>query len=494
MEQQSKNKGFKSRIGFIMAAAGSAVGLGNLWAFPYKAGVNGGATFVLIYIIMAIIIGFVGMIAEMYVGKRTGKNLIDSYKSVNNKLTWMGWLGMIATVFIAGYYIVLGGAVLKYAFSYLIGSDLSLPGNDYAGYFNQYFGGSWEPLIFIFIFFALGMLVLIFGVQKGIERISKILMPMLFVLMLVLMTRSLTLGDGVLEGIKFYLKPDFKHMTTSSVLAAMGQAFFSLSIGVGIMSVYGSYAKDQKGLTKSAASVIALDTLVAIIAGFIIFPAVFAFGKEPTSGPGLFFIVLPEIFDKMPLGRLFGFAFFFLVFIAAITSTISLVEVPLQITIEKTKIKRPSAVAIYTVVIFAVGVLVSLSQGAVKGLQVNGTDLLTFLDTITSQYIMPFGTIIACVSVGWLISKKGINESFKDFKFKNIWIFFTKYITPILVGLILFFGIFSFKGGFHFANDWRMILTAVILIITLFIINLIIVLINKKKKKDNLDLNCEERN
>ncbi len=476
-----ENKGFKSRIGFIFAAAGSAVGLGNLWAFPFKTGENGGAAFVLIYILMAAIIGFVGMVSEMYIGKRTGRNIVDSYKNANKKFTWVGVMGVLSTTIIASYYIVLGGWVLKYAYSYLIGANLALPGGDYQGYFNQFSQSGWEPILFMGIFFICAMLILVFGVQKGIERISKVLMPVLLVLMIGLMIRSLTLGEGVKKGIEFYLKPDFVHMKPQSVLVAMGQAFFSLSLGCGTMCVYGSYSKNHNGLAKSAVSVILLDTLVALIAGLIIFPAVFAFGKEPQGGPGLFFIVLPEIFDAMPAGRFFGFTFFFLVFIAAITSIISMVEVALQTTIEKTKIKRPVAVAIFTVVIFAIGSMVSLSQGAVKGLQVNGADLLTFFDTIISQYMMPFGTIIACGLVGWSISRKEINENFSDFKFRGVWLFFAKYITPILVGLILFFGIFSFEGGFHFANDWRMILTAVVMVVVFSSANAIYLFVQKKK-------------
>lgn len=477
-----EEKGFKSRIGFILAAAGSAVGLGNLWAFPYKAGMNGGAAFVLVYVLMAVIIGFVGMVAEMYIGKRTGKNIIDSYANVNKGFTWVGVLGVLSTTIIASYYIVLGGWVLKYCWSYLIGADLSLAGNDYAGYFTQFSQGGWQPILFMAIFFAIAMLILVFGVQKGIERISKVLMPLLLVLMIVLMVRSLTLGnkDGVWAGIQFYLKPDFANMKSSSILAAMGQAFFSLSLGCGTMCVYGSYAKNHKGLAKSAAMVILLDTAVALVAGLMIFPAVFAFGKEPTGGPGLFFIVLPEIFAAMPAGRFFGFLFFFLVFVAAITSIISMVEVSLQTTIEKTKIKRPVAVVIFTVIIFVIGSLVSLSQGAIKGLQVNGTELLTFFDTIISQYLMPFGTIIACVLVGWLINKKEIDEEFSDFKLEKIWLFFAKYITPILVGLILFFGVFKFEGGFGFVNDWRMILTAVAVMLVLSMTNVIILAVKKR--------------
>ncbi len=477
-----EEKGFKSRIGFIFAAAGSAVGLGNLWAFPFKAGMNGGAAFVLVYVLMAVIIGFVGMVSEMYIGKRSGKNIIDSYASVNKGFTWVGVLGVISTTIVASYYIVLGGWVTKYMWSYLVGSDLALGGNDYAGYFTQFSQSGGTPILFMGIFFGLSMLILVFGVQKGIERISKVLMPLLLVLMLVLMVRSLTLSNkqGVLDGIKFYLKPDFSKMESKSILAAMGQAFFSLSLGCGTMCVYGSYSKNHKGLAKSAAMVIMLDTIVALVAGLMIFPAVFAFGKTPAEGPGLFFIVLPEIFASMPAGRFFGFLFFFLVFVAAITSIISMVEVSLQTTIEKTKIKRPIAVVIFTAIIFVIGSLVSLSQGAVKGLQVNGIELLTFFDTIISQYMMPCGTIIACVLVGWLINRKEIDEEFSDFKLEKVWLFFAKYVTPILVGVILFFGIFKFEGGFGFVNDWRMILTAVVVMLVLSMTNVIILAVKKK--------------
>ena len=476
-------QGFKSRIGFILAAAGSAVGLGNLWAFPYKAGMNGGAIFVLVYIVMAIIIGFVGMVAEIYIGKRTGKNIIDSYKEVSPRLSWAGILGVILTVLITSYYIVLGGWVLKYATSYLIGTDLSINGS-YEAYFNNFISGGIEPIIYTAIFFIIAMLILLFGVEKGIERISKVLLPVLFILMIVLTVRSLTLGEGVLEGILFYIKPDFTNIKGSYILAAMGQAFFSLSLGVGIMVSYGSYASKQKGIAKSACSVVILDTLVALLSGFMIFPAVFHFNKAPTGGPGLFFIVMPEIFDGIFAGRLFGFIFFALVFIAAITSVISLVEVSLQTVTEKTKIKRPKAILMFLFIIIGLGSLVSLSQGFVKGLQIHGMDLLTFFDTLISQYMMPLGTIICCIIVGWLISRKELNEAFNDFKYRNVWLFFTKYITPILVGLILFFGIFKFNGGFGFANDWIIVLIACLLATLLPLINCIYLYIKKKKLKN----------
>ena len=476
-----KEQGFKSRLGFIMAAAGSAVGLGNLWAFPYKAGMNGGAVFVLVYILMAIVIGFVGMVAEMYIGKRTGKNVIDSYGACSPKLKWMGVLGVILTTFIAGYYIVLGGWVLKYAVSFLIGSDLTINGS-YEAYFNSFTQSGLEPIIYTGIFFCIAMLILLFGVEKGIERISKVLLPVLFVLMIALTIRTNTLGEGVKEGILFILKPDFKNIKGSYILAAMGQAFFSLSLGVGIMISYGSYAKKQKGFAKSAFSVIVLDTLVAIIAGFMIFPAVFHFGKQPTGGPGLFFIILPEIFDNIFMGRFFGFIFFALVFIAAITSVISLVEVTLQATVEKTKIKRPQAILIFFFIILGIGTLVSLSQGFVKALQINGMDLLTFLDTLISQFMMPLGTIVCCVIIGWLISRKELYQAFDDFKYTHVWLFFAKYITPILVGLILFFGVFKFNGGFGLANDWTVVLTAAIIVVIFPLVNILYLYIKKKKE------------
>ena len=497
---QKENNGFKTRLGFILAAAGSAIGLGNLWSFPAKAGMNGGAAFVFVYIIMALLIGVVGMIAEMYIGKRTGKNIIDSYNSVNKRLTWIGVLGVLSTTVIASYYIVLGGWVLKYAFGYLIGTDMQIPFegaagtmpenyNPYEAYFGQFSSGSWEPILFMFIFFALGMLILVFGVQNGIEKISKILMPVLLVLMVILMIRSLTLDPvGVKAGLEFYLKPKFNELTPSAVLAAMGQAFFSLSLGVGTMCVYGSYAKDQKALGKSALSVVLLDTMVALLAGFMIFPAIFAFGKEPTGGPGLFFIVMPEIFDNMAGGRFFGFLFFFLVFVAAITSVISMVEVALQTTIEKTKIKRPVAVVIFTILIFLLGCIVSLSMGFAKGLQIpnpNGGPALTlldFLDAIIQTYVMPVGTVMACVIVGWILKKNELDDQFGNGKVKSVWLFLVKYITPILVSFIFIFGMFGKlpNGKWGFVN-WKVTLTAFVMLAVAITTNQIIVTVKQKK-------------
>ena len=496
-----EEKGFKSRIGFILAAAGSAVGLGNLWAFPYKAGVNGGAVFVLVYIIMTVLIGLVAMIAEMYVGKRTGKNIIDSYRAVNKHAGCMGMLGLVCTGFIASYYIVLGGWVLKYAWSYLVGVDFSaglsvIPeGVDiYKNYFINFSQGSWEPILFMGIFFGLAMFVLLFGVQDGIEKLSKVLMPILFILMIGLMIWSLCLkgqnGKSVLDGIMFYLVPRKESVNSQTILAAMGQAFFSLSLGVGIMCVYGSYAHEQKNLGKSAFIVVALDTFIALLAGFIVFPAIFALGngvEDVTAGPSLFFIVLPRIFASMGVaGRFFGFVFFFLVFVAAITSVISLVEVSLQTVIEKTKVKRPVAVVMYTVVIFALGILVSLSQGFTKGLQIEGMDLLSFFDGVISNYIMPIGSMAACIMVGWFVSKKEIDENFSDLKTKKVWVVFTKYITPLLIAVVLITsGVLTIDSEGVRLSNWRMLVTVIVAVILFVGINEFVLY---KKAKNNLSL------
>ena len=496
-----EEKGFKSRLGFILASVGSAVGLGNLWAFPYKAGVNGGAVFVLVYVVMAILIGLVAMIAEMYIGKRTGKNIIDSYSAVNKHVGWMGILGLVCTVLIASYYIVLGGWVLKYAWSYLVGTDFSggltvIPeGVDiYRNYFNNFSQGSWEPILFMSIFFGIAMIVLIFGVQDGIEKLSKVLMPVLFILMVGLMIWSLCLkGDGgrtVLDGIKFYLIPRKESLTSQTILAAMGQSFFSLSLGVGIMCVYGSYAHGQKGLGKSAFIVVALDTMIALLAGFIIFPAIFALGNgvdDVAAGPSLFFIVLPRIFASMgAAGRFFGFVFFFLVFVAAITSVISLVEVSLQTVIEKVKVKRPVAVGIYTIVILALGILVSLSQGFTKGLQIDGMDLLSFFDGVISNYIMPIGSMVACILVGWFISKNEIDESFSDLKSKKTWLVFTKYITPLLIFVVLITsGLLTIDESGVRLSNWKMLVTVIVMLVVFITLNEII---NYYKAKKNPSL------
>ena len=492
-----EEKGFKSRLGFILASVGSAVGLGNLWAFPYKAGVNGGAVFVLVYVVMALLIGLVAMISEMYIGKRTGKNIVDSFRAVNKHMGLMGIMGLVCTVVIASYYILLGGWVLKYAWSYLVGVDFtggmtaaSQSVDVYKNYFANFSQGSWEPILFMGLFFTLAMVVLALGVQNGIEKLSKFLMPVLFTLMLGLMIWSLCLkgtdGRSVLDGLRFYLVPRPESMSSQTILAAMGQSFFSLSLGVGIMTVYGSYAKEQKGLGKSAFIVVCLDTMVALLAGFIIFPAIFALGngvEDVAAGPGLFFVVLPRIFAEMGgAGRFFGFLFFFLVFVAAITSVISLVEVPLQTIVAKTKIKRPVAVAILAVVIFGLGILVSLSQGFVAGLQVDGMDLLSFFDTVISNFMMPIGSMIMCVTVGWFISKKEIDANFHDFKSRNVWLVFTKFITPVLIGIVLITsGLLVISADGVQFNNWRVLVTVLVALILFVAVNEIMLKVNAKR-------------
>ncbi len=436
-----KSNGFGSKIGFILAAAGSAVGVGNLWGFPYRAGMSGGAAFVLVYILMVIAIGFVVMMAEMYIGRRSGKNVVDAYEMVSPKLRWAGALSVITPFIIACYYIVIGGWSLKYATNYITTADFAS-----ATYFGEFISQGFTPVLFMLIFVAVSAFIVCAGIEKGIEKFSKIAMPLLLICLIIIVIRSLTLGDGVREGLEFFiLKLDFKALGFSGVLMAMAQAFYSLSLGLGAMIAYGSYSGKSIKLSSSIFTICALDTFVAILAGLAIFPAVFAFGFKPSEGVGLMFSVLPQVFAAMPAGGIFGFMFFILVVFAALTSIVSLLEVVSQVAIEKLNWTRKKATVVFSSLIGFVGVFVSLSMGAVPSLQIAGFDLLTFFDEVVNYVIIPLLAFIACIAVGYVVKPEEVRahllEDGDEFVWYGFFKVFVKYVTPVLTCAVLVSGL-----------------------------------------------------
>ncbi len=403
---QKKRVGFASSIGFILAAAGSAVGLGNLWAFPYKTSQNGGAAFVLVYIACVLLIGFVTMLAEMYLGNRAHANPVTAYKSVNKGIGWFGLVAVLIPTFIVCYYTVLGGWTIKYAVN-------SFAGN--TGIISTFSVNTWEVIAFSGLFLLLGLLIIMGGVQGGIEKASEVLMPILFLIIVGVAIYSLTLGEGVKEGLVFYLKPDFSVLTPKAVLTAMGQAFYSLSLGMGIMITYGSYAGTEINLAKSCGMICLFDTLVALLAGLAIFPAVAHFDPSllgSSQGVALMYIILPQVFESMGfVGNILSFAFFLMVTIAAITSVISLVEVATQFVIQKFKVSRKISALIVTLICFVVSIPIGISLGHVGILEEStpalfGLDWLTFFDEVTNTVLMPVCALCACIVVGWVIKPK----------------------------------------------------------------------------------------
>lgn len=451
-----KKVGFASGIGFILAAAGSAVGLGNLWAFPYKTAKNGGAAFVFVYIACVLLIGFVTMLSEVHIGKRAHANPITSYKSVNKNIGWFGLISIVIPFLITCYYSVLGGYTIKYTMNSFSGNSGILP---------TFSVNAGEVSLYTGVFILLAIVVIMGGVKEGIEKVSKILMPILFIILLFIVVYSLTLGDGVKEGLAFYLKPNFKSLGLGGILGAMGQAFFSLSIGMGIMITYGSYTGKEVNIVKSTAMICLFDTLVAFLAGLAIFPAVAHFDPsllDKSSGIALIFAILPDVFDSMgAIGSVVSFLFFAMVAIAAITSVISLIEVVTQFFIQKFKVSRKKSALTVALLCFAVSMPIGISLGKVgivgeKGLNIFGLDWLTFFDEIANTVLMPVCALFACIAVGWIIKPKNAVIEMEEHGTRSkvnplisaIYSVMVKYITPALIIIIEIFGIKSkFDAG-----------------------------------------------
>ena len=384
----------------------SAVGLGNLWGFPYKTSQNGGAAFVLIYIACVLLIGFVTMLSEIYLGRRSQANPMTAYKMVNKNLGWCGLVAIMIPAFIICYYSVLGGWTTKYALN-------SFSGN--AGIVSTFSVNTGEVILYTALFLVLSVTIIMGGVKDGIEKASKVLMPVLFLILVAIAIYALTLGSGVREGLAFYLKPDFSGITFKSVLVAMGQAFYSLSLGMGIMITYGSYTGKEVNLVRSTAMVCVFDTVVALLAGLAIFPSVAHFDPSllgSSKGVALMFIILPQVFESMgSVGQVVSFAFFVMVDIAAITSVVSLIEVVTQFVIQKFHVHRKRAALVVACVCFVVSIPIGISLGHVAILEESspalfGLDWLTFFDEVTNTVLMPVCALFSCIVVGWFITPK----------------------------------------------------------------------------------------
>lgn len=436
--ENKKHRGTFSNIGFILAAAGSAVGLGNLWKFPYLTGQNGGGAFVFIYLLLVVLIGFTVMLGEMTIGRHTKLNPIGAYRKIKKKWAFVGVIGVIVPFTIVTYYSVIGGWILKYLINYIIGQG-SVMAADSANYFESFITNPTQPLLWHGIFMLLNILIVARGVEGGLEKASKIMMPGLFVLLAILAIRSVTL-PGAGEGISFYLKPDFSKVTIDMLVAALGQVFFSLSLGMGAIITYGSYLSDDANLEKSAFIIPALDTLVALLAGFAILPAVFSFGFEPSAGPGLIFITLPAVFNAMPLGTIFAIIFFVLVLFAAITSSISLLETPAAYFIDHFGMSRKSAVILLGIAAFLIGVPSSLSLGVFKT-QFYGMSFFDLAGYIAESLLMPLAGFFMCIFVGYVWKPENAiaeitNGGKLPFKTRAYWVFMIKYIAPIAIFII----------------------------------------------------------
>ena len=446
MKTESNNKrgAWGSRLAFILAASGSAVGLGNIWKFPYIVGENGGGAFVLIYLVCVFVIGTPIMLAEFTLGRKTNLNPVGAFDQIKPKSPWtgIGYMGVLAGFLILSFYGVVGGWTFAYVAKSITGSILTFSSPKEAGeFFGSFIGNTGEVIFYHALFMGTNIAIVIRGVQGGIEKACNILMPMLVAILFLLMIRSLTL-DGAMEGVAFYLTPDFSKISGNVVLIALGQAFFSLSLGMGAMITYGSYLSEKENLTSCAVYVVMFDTLIALLVGMVIFPAVFAMGLEPTEGPGLVFSVLPTVFADMPLGHGVAIIFFILLAIAAITSGISLLEVVVAYFIDQRGWKRKKAVLVIGLIIFALGIPSGLSFGLMADVKLFGMNFFDNVDNIASNYLLPIGGMLTAIFVGWIWGTKNahleIEKHENNFKFPwaQSWEFLIRYITPIAVGIV----------------------------------------------------------
>lgn len=450
-ESSKGARGTFSNFGFLMASVGSAVGLGNLWKFPYLTGTNGGGIFALIYLCILLTVGFACILGEMTIGRFTKLNPIGAYKKIAEKYTFAGVIGVVVSFLIVTYYNIIGGWILKYLVSYLFGQSKVVSANSEM-FFGNFISSAFEPIIWTFLFIVINLLILKAGVIKGIERASKFMMPLLFVLLIITAIRSVTL-PGAFEGIKFFLKPDLSKLSMSTVSAALGQVFFSLSLGMGITITYGSYLSDSANLEKNAVMVPLFDTIAAILSGFAILPAVFAFGFDPSEGPGLIFVTLPSVFGSMPGGVIFGSLFFLLILFAAITSSLSLLEVPTSYLIDNKNWNRKNAVYVLSLIIFLISIPESLSNG-IWQMKFFGMAFFDFVGYIAESVLMPLCGLLMCIVIGHVwgtdnAAEEITNYGTLEFKAKSYWSVLIKYIAPILIfgiwlnstGILSLFGI-----------------------------------------------------
>ncbi|SDK11637.1 sodium-dependent transporter [Natronincola ferrireducens] len=442
-----KRDNFGSKLGVLAAAAGSAIGLGNIWKFPYVAGQNGGAAFILVYLLCVAIVGIPVMVSEFALGRKTQANAAGVFKKLkpNSKWSITGYLGIFTAFIILSYYAVIAGWIFAYIARSATGKLANIAPDQIGVYFESIIGSNIEPVFWSLFVIVLTGFIVMSGIKEGIEKYSKILMPILLGILVVLMFRSLTL-EGASKGLEFLFKPDFSQLTTKGVLEALGHSFFSLSLGMAIIITYGSYVKKDENIASLSLQVILVDTLIAIMAGIVIFPAVFAYGFEPQAGPTLIFITLPAVFQEMPFGALFETLFFMLIGIAAITSTISLLEVSVAFVTEEFKLSRKKTTVILSSILFLLSIPSALSFGALSGVTVFGKTFFDLFDFITSNIFLPLGGLLVCLFAAWVwgaknVAKEVTSNGIFEFKWEKLYSFTLKYIAPIAILLIFLYSI-----------------------------------------------------
>lgn len=446
-----KRDGFGTRIGALLALVGSAVGLGNLWKFPYMAGKNGGAAFILLYIGFMFLLCLPLMLSEFIIGRRSQANAVGSFRKLAPNTKWYltGVVGTVTAFIILSFYSVVGGWAIEYLIGYLSGS---FSGDNVGAHFSTFTKSPIKPIVYHVIFLGVTVMILWTGVKNGIERYSKILLPVLFIMIIGLAIYSLLLpGSG--EGVRFMLMPKLSDITPNVILDALGQGLFSLSLGMGTVITYSSYMGRHENLAKMAIITIIMDLAFALIAGFVILPAVFSFGFQPDEGPGLLFIILPEVFAQMPFGNIFAIIFFVVLIIAALTSAISLLEVITAYLTEEKKMTRKKSLVLSGSILVVTGALCSLSLGELSWLKILGNNIFDLFDKASSTYLMPIGAALISIFVGWKMKKSHVYDELSNkgtlrLSMFKVFIFLTRYFVPAAIVIIFLnkLGVFKFLG------------------------------------------------
>lgn len=446
-----KRDNFGSRFGALVAMAGSAVGLGNLWRFPYLVGENGGAAFIIVYIILCFLICLPIFISEFIIGRRSQKNAFATFRDLSGGSAWR-WVGLftiIVPMIVLSYYCVIGGWSIEYLLKSLTFSFGGESQGTLSTMFTGFVTSTWGPLAAHTGFLLATTMIVVVGIKDGIEKFSKIMMPLLFVIVLSIAVYSLTL-PGAKEGVKYLFYPDFSKLTGKSVAAALGQAFFSLSLGFGTIMTYASYVSKKENIMFQSAATAISDLMFAIIAGTAIMPAVFAFGINPQAGPGLVFETLPFVFGQMPAGGLIAILFFVALLVAALTSSISMLEVAVAYLVEEKKFSRLGACALLFVICWVIGAVCSLSFGPLSHIQIRGGNIFDFLDSLSSNVLMTLGSLFTVIFVGWRLKKTDVYDEFtnggtlsRNSKIFGVLWFLIRYIAPVAIIAIFISGIFA---------------------------------------------------
>ncbi len=448
-----KRSTFQGKLGFVLAAAGSAVGLGNLWRFPYLAAKYGGGMFLLVYIVLAITFGFVLMVTEIAIGRKTQLSPMKAFGALNKKWGWLGKIATLVPVLIFPYYCLIGGWVTKYTFVMATGKVAEAAQDSY---FGGYISNTTDPLIWFLIFILATTLVIVFGVNRGIEKLSRILMPALVLITVGLSIYVIT-RPGAGAGVKYYLLPNIKDLSIKTFLAALGQLFYSMSLAMGIMITYGSYFSKEEHIEKATRQIEIFDTAIAFLAGLMIIPSVFVFSGGDSAalgkGPSLMFVTLPKVFNSLPGGGIIGALFFFLVLFAAITSSVSIMEAIVSGLIDSFKMGRGKATAIVAVYGIVLGIVCSLGFGIWDGVTIFGFSILDFLDFVSNSVLLPLVGMLTCVMVGFVIKPDAIISEVElngPFTMKKFYVAMVKWVAPIFIFAILVSSVLEGLGVLKF--------------------------------------------